>query len=232
MVAAFNRAGQGENIAVRLSKKFCTTGCPPTKVLYLSYIVIIFVSLNHLALEIIGVEQMKIEDRLKVYTAYTEISRKWTTAMDAKGAFLSALNGAILAFSWSGLKVEQWGGTEKYFALGATAFSIVALIAALLVITPREKPSLLVGRKSPWTSEYKPLSFYGYIAKKYGADGYKSMVKDFRELEDEGFAYEALEQHLSISCVVQRKSNWVYRAAILTLVSLTCIGTAMFIKII
>lgn len=175
---------------------------------------------------------MDIEDRLKMYATYADISRKWTTAMDAKGAFFSALNGAVLAFLWSGLKVDQWSGVEKFFSLSATGASIAGVMAALLVITPREKLSLLVGRKSPWTQEYKPLSFYGYIAKKYGPNGYKQMLSDFRKVEEEEFAYEALEQHLTISCVIQRKSNWVFRSAFFTFVSLTCIGTAMFIKLV
>ncbi len=175
---------------------------------------------------------MEIDERLKLYTAYADIGRKWTSTMDSKGTFFSALNGGLLAFLWSGLKIEQWTGIEKYLALCSTASSILAIIAALLVIIPREKLSLLVGKKSPWTAEYKPWSFYGYLAKKYGASGYKQMLVDFRKVGQEEFAYEALEQHLAISCIIQRKSNWVFRSGFSTLVSLTCIGTAMFIKLI
>jgi hypothetical protein len=174
---------------------------------------------------------MEIADRLKTYTTYADISRRWTSVMDAKGAFLSALNGAALAFMWNSLKIEGWCGVERLFALAATGCSITALIAALLVILPREKLSLLVGNKSPWTQEYKPLSFYGYIARQYGSNGYAKMMRDFRALGEEQFAYDALEQHWAISCVIQRKSNWVFRAGFFTLVSLTCIGTAMLIKL-
>lgn len=175
---------------------------------------------------------MEMADRLKLYATYADLGRKWTTAMDSKGAFLSALNGGVLAFIWGGLKVEKWTGAELYFCIAATGISVAALMTALLVITPREKPSVLVGRKSPWTNEYRPWSFYGFIAKRYGVTGYRQMLTDFRNVGEEEFAYEALEQHLAISCVVQRKSNWVYRSAFLTFVSLTCVGTAMFIKLV
>lgn len=174
---------------------------------------------------------MEIADRLKTYTTYADISRRWTAVMDAKGAFLSALNGAALAFMWNSLKIEGWTGVEKFLAISATGCSIVALISALLVILPRERMSLLVGKRSPWTQEYKPLSFYGYIARHYGSDGYAKMMRDFRSLEEEQFAYEALEQHWAISCVIQRKSSWVFRAGFFTLVSLVCVGVSMLIKL-
>jgi hypothetical protein len=155
--------------------------------------------------------------------------------MDSKGAFLSALNGAMLGFLWSGLKVEAWCGFPKYAAIAATTASVSALMSALLVILPREKLSVLVGRKSPWKMEYQPLSFYGYIAKKYGnagKQGFKEMVRDCQAAEEKDFAFEALEQHYAISCVVQRKSDWVFRAGFLTLTSLACIGVAMFVKLV
>lgn len=152
--------------------------------------------------------------------------------MDSKGAFLSALNGGILAFQWGSLKVETWTGVERYLCIAGTGFSLFALIAALLVITPREKLSLLVGKRSPWTHEYKPLSFYGYIAKQYGPDRLKEMVNDFRTLDAAAFAYEALEQHFAISGVIQRKSGWVFRSSAATLSALACIGVAMFIRMV
>ena len=177
---------------------------------------------------------MEDSDRLKVYTAYADIGRKWTPIMDSKGAFLSALNGAMLAFLWSGLKVEQWSGVAKLFAVTSTICSITALMAALLVILPREKFSVLVGLRTPWKQEYQPLSFYGYIAKRYGnlgKSGFKEMVRDCTAAEEKDFAFEALEQHYAISCVVQSKGNWVFRAGCFTLFSLACIGVSMFVKL-
>lgn len=174
---------------------------------------------------------MEIEDRLKLYASYADISRRWTAIMDSKGAFLSALNGGVLAFQWGSLKIEAWHGVERYLCIAGTGASLLALVSALLVITPREKLSMLVGKKSPWTQEYKPMSFYGYIARRYGANGLRDMVNEFRSLDEEAFAYEALEQHFNISMVIQRKSGWVFRAGVFTLSSLVCIGAGIFIRI-
>jgi hypothetical protein len=151
--------------------------------------------------------------------------------MDSKGAFFSALNAGILAFLWGSLRVEGWVGVERYFCKGATIASLLALACSLIAVTPREKLSTLVGNKAPWTPTFKPLSFYGYIAKHYGNDGLRDMVKDFRKLDEAGFAYEALEQHFNISLVIQRKSNWLYRAAFFTVSSLTLVGIALFLRL-
>ncbi|WP_426161619.1 Pycsar system effector family protein [Pseudoduganella sp. R-34] len=173
------------------------------------------------------VKPMDDDDRLKLYSSYAEIDRKWTSVMDSKGTFFSAMNAGILAFLWGSVKIKDWDGAAFAFGAAATACSLLALIAAILVITPRESLSILVGRRSPWTAKYKPLSFYGYIAKKYGKGGLINMIKDFRELETEAFAYEALEQHHSLSQVVQRKSNWVFRSAALTFMSLSLVVAAL-----
>lgn len=175
-------------------------------------------------------EQAKLlndDDRLKIYSSYAETGRKWTSVMDSKGTFFSAMNAGILAFLWGSIKIKEWGGAAFFFGALATICSLFALTAAILVIAPRESLSILVGKRSPWTAKYKPLSFYGYIAKQYGKDGLKNMVRDFRELGTEAFAYEALEQHYSISQVIQRKSNWVFRSAALTFMSLSLVVAAL-----
>lgn len=170
---------------------------------------------------------MDDDDRLKLYSSYAEVGRKWTSVMDSKGTFFSAMNAGILAFLWGSVKIKDWEGVAFAFGAAATVCSLLALIAAILVIAPRESLSILVGKKSPWTAEYKPLSFYGYVATKYGNDALKDMVRDFRKLETEAFAYEALEQHHSISQVIQRKSNWVFRSAALTFISLSFVVGAL-----
>lgn len=172
--------------------------------------------------------QMSDDERLKLYTSYAEIGRKWTSVMDSKATFFSAMNAGILAFLWANLKIANWDGAALSFGLSATLSSLVALLSAILVITPRERLSVLVGKKSPWTDEYKPLSFYRYIAQKYGKHGLKDMVADFRRLDTAAFAYEALEQHHSISQVIQRKSNWVFRSAAFTMLALAFVVAALF----
>lgn len=172
--------------------------------------------------------KMDHDDLLKLYTGYTEIGRKWTSVMDSKGTFFSAMNAGILAFLWGSLKIEGWCGAALFFGGMATLSSLIALLAAILVIAPRERLSTLVGRKSPWAASYKPLSFYGYIARQYpGKKGLQQMVKDFREIGTEAFVYEALEQHHAISQVVQMKSSWVFRSATFTLFSLCFVAAAL-----
>lgn len=171
--------------------------------------------------------KMSDDERLKLYTSYAEIGRKWTSVMDSKATFFSALNAGILAFLWASLKIGGWDGAALTFGLSATLSSLVALLWAILVITPRESLSVLVEKKSPWTDEYKPLSFYRYISKKYGKHGFKDMVSDFRRLDTTAFAYEALEQHHSISQVFQRKSNWLFRSAAFTMLALLFVVAAL-----
>lgn len=49
-------------------------------------------------------------------------------------------------------------------------------------------------------------------------------------MDEEAFAREALEQHYTISHVVQKKSDGVARASILCLLALIVVVVALFIK--
>ncbi|MFM0016232.1 hypothetical protein PQR46_28210 [Paraburkholderia sediminicola] len=40
-------------------------------------------------------------------SAASEFSRKWITVLDAKAGFLVAINGALLAFVWTGAKLPD-----------------------------------------------------------------------------------------------------------------------------
>jgi hypothetical protein len=173
---------------------------------------------------------METADRLKTYMVYADISRRWTSVMDAKGAFFSALNGGMLAFLWGSAKIGEWTDAPKFFGVMATVAAIAALLAALLVLTPREAPSMLVGRRRHWTDKYKPLSFYGYIARHYKHHDFDAMSKDFSNMTEEGFAQEALEQHFAISHVIQRKSAWVYRSSVFTACALVSAGVGLVLN--
>lgn len=174
--------------------------------------------------------KVEIDDRLKLYLSFTDVSRRWTSVMDAKAAFLSALNGGLLAFLWGGAKLMDWDVIEKAIGTGATVISLIGLMTALWAISPREKLSVLAGRRSRWEAEYKPISFYGYIAKKYGKNDFQSMESDLAKMDAAQFAHEALEQHFNISRVIQVKSEWVFRSAMLTFLALALIGCAFLIK--
>lgn len=173
---------------------------------------------------------MEINDRLKMYLSFADVSRRWTSVMDAKAAFLSALNGGLLAFLWGGAKLDGWNVLEKTLGYGATLVALFGLMAALWTISPREKLSFLVGKRSRWQAEYKPVSFYGYVAKEYGKDDFKNMESDLAKMDDAQFAQEALEQHFNISRVIQTKSEWVFRTVMLTFLALAMAGCALLIK--
>jgi hypothetical protein len=153
-------------------------------------------------------------ERFAIYTAYAAITRSWTPVMDAKGAFFSALNAGLLAFLWGNSNVEKWGTAERFCTVAATIASIAGLIFALMVLTPREGWSGLVGRRQKWGKDYKPFSFYGFIAKRYGMNSFRELFEDINQLDEADFALEALEQHFRISQVIQAKSNWVFRSVI------------------
>jgi hypothetical protein len=173
---------------------------------------------------------MEIEDRLKMYLSFADVSRRWTSVMDAKAAFLSALNGGLLAFLWGGAKLADWSAIEKTIGSGATLIALLGLLSALWAISPREKLSLLVGKKSRWQADYKPVSFYGYIAKKYRKNEFDKMEADLAKMDDAQFAHEALEQHFNISRVIQTKSEWVFRTVMLTFLAILLAGVALLIK--
>lgn len=175
---------------------------------------------------------MDIEDRLKIYMSFADISRRWTSVMDAKAAFLSALNGGLLAFLWGSVKIGEWCGLEKGLGAGASIIALCALLCALWSIAPREKLSLLVGTPTRWEEEYKPVSFYGYIAKSYKHGDFKDMEVHLSKMGDAEFAHEALEQHFNISHVIQAKSGWIYRTVILTFLGILLTGWALLMRII
>lgn len=173
---------------------------------------------------------MKIEDRLKTYVGFSDISRRWTSVMDAKAAFLSALNGGLLAFLWGSVKIDTWVGMARYFGVAATLVSVFSLMSALWVITPRQKFSSLVGKRSRWSEKYKPFSFYGYIASNYKQEDFKSMEAELAAMGDAEFAHEALEQHFNISMVIQEKSELIFRTTILALIALGLVVISLSIK--
>jgi hypothetical protein len=174
---------------------------------------------------------MEISDRLKSYLAFADVSRRWTSVMDAKGAFISALNGGLLAFLWGSAKIADWDGACKILEHASTILSLLAAMMSIWVITPRERLSALVGKKTRWTNQYRPISFYGYIAKHYGDNEFNRMESDLLKMDDAAFAHEALEQHFWISKIIQSKSEWIFRASILTLLSVFVAGAGMFIKL-
>jgi hypothetical protein len=173
---------------------------------------------------------MDIDDRLKTYLSFADVSRRWTSVMDAKAAFLSALNGGLLAFLWGSAKIVDWSGPEKNIGLSASFVALLGLLCALWAISPREKFSLLVGRVTRWEANYKPVSFYGYVAKNYKKNDFLTMEADLSKMGDAEFAHEALEQHFNTSHIIQAKSGWIFRTVMMTFLAIALTGVALFVR--
>jgi hypothetical protein len=160
---------------------------------------------------------MDISDRLKTYTAFADISRRWTAVMDAKAAFISTLNGALLAFLSAGIKVFEQSGLVKGFGVITAILALIALVCAVIVILPRGSVSMLTGRKVRWTPKYRPVSFYGHVADQYGPNNFKQLEEDAAFMDSADFAQEALEQHFAISIVIRKKERLVSQATMVTI---------------
>jgi len=75
---------------------------------------------------------MDAGEKLKIYSAMAETSRKWVSAMDTKAGFISALNAGLLGFVWTGAKLIDAGVWPKSLALLATSNSRSLYLGLLL----------------------------------------------------------------------------------------------------
>ena len=176
-------------------------------------------------------ETFKAADRLKAYQAMAETSRKWANVMDTKAGFLSALNLGCLAFAWSSAKLHEGGGTWVLaFLLIGTFFAASSLAVALHAVIPRGTLSEALGKKAKYAPGFKPISFYGFVASKYPAGKIHDFVIDVRNLDEELLATEALEQHYTISHVVQRKAARVVLAGVLCGLGVAFVAGGAIIK--
>ncbi len=70
----------------------------------------------------------------------SEFSRKWVTVLNAIAGFLVAINGALLAFVWTGAKLPDstlhW---LKAFVYVASGLALISLLLAVSVVFPRIK---------------------------------------------------------------------------------------------
>jgi len=137
--------------------------------------------------------------------------------MDTKAAFLSALNGVLIAFLWL-VCVWRKVRLRPAPARGGREFGgrLLALLLALWSILPRESPSVVFGGKAEWTRDYQPFSFYGFISSRYVPQTSPKLEADLGKLDETGLTREALEQHFTISHVVRAKSVCVTRSGYLT----------------
>jgi len=170
-------------------------------------------------------------DKLKIYTAMAETTRKWVSVMDTKARFLSALNAGLLGFIWTGAKLIDASCWPKGLAMAATGFSLVSLWVALRVVLPRASLKHVFGRHATYVEGFKPISFYGFVADHYtkGEDG--RFINEVKNLDDAALIDEALEQHFTTSHIVQAKSKCVAIAGLFLKTALLLTGVALFLKV-
>jgi hypothetical protein len=171
------------------------------------------------------------EARYKTFSAYAEISRKWVAIMDAKAGFTAALNLGLLAFLWTGAKLSDSEGSVRWLTILATVLSLFSICSAIFVAMPRESLNQIFGVKMSWHGNYRPISYYGFVASKYGEKDFAVMEKDAAAMTMADIALEALEQHFVISHSIAKKSAFVKLAAVALFLAMICAGIALTIKI-
>lgn len=149
---------------------------------------------------------MNEEDQIKTFQAMAEVSRKWVTVLDAKAAFLVAINGALLSFVWTGAKLPEsplhWVKALGYLS---SAITLISLFLAVTVVFPRirldTRPSV------------QAVTFFAHVAKTYPESEGSRFVDDVLAMTSSDLAREALEQHHAISHVAWIKNTRVTHAA-------------------
>ena len=136
-----------------------------------------------------------------------ELGRKWSSVMDSKASFLSAINVALLGFIWTQAKLSTSTGIVYKISLIATIFSAISLFVALRVVLPRTKLKQIFGKPLEYTKGNHPVSFFGFVASNYPIEKHTDFLNYVNNMDEEAFLNEAIEQHYTISHVVHKKSN-------------------------
>lgn len=166
---------------------------------------------------------MTESDQIKTFQAIAEVSRKWVSVLDTKAGFLVAINGALLAFVWTGAKLPDsslpW---VKHLAYIASGLALIALLLAVAVVFPRVKLDTKPSVDS--------VSFFAYVAGKYGESEGSRFANDVLAMSDRDLAREALEQHHAICHVAMTKNVRVKHAAGFWIGALLFTAGAIFLK--
>ena len=174
---------------------------------------------------------MEAEDKLKIYSAMAETSRKWVAAMDTKAGFISALNAGLLGFVWTGAKLIDSGIWPKSLALLATFCSLVSLLSALCVVLPRASLKKVFGNGIEYADGFKAISFYGYVAANYPKGKADDFIAEVKAMDTAVLAHEALEQHYTICHVAQKKSMWVAFAGEFLILAFVFVCLGLVLKV-
>src|SRR5258708_6068295 len=121
---------------------------------------------------------MEPAERLRVYSALADTTRRWVSVMDAKAAFLSALNCPVITFVWSGAKLTSTSNLAVLCGTAATVTALLGLVIALWVVAPRQSIEAVFGRTVSWSNKYKPFSFYAFIASTYRPSEFDTLASE------------------------------------------------------
>ena len=109
---------------------------------------------------------MDAAERARTYATLADSTRRWVSVMDTKAGFMFAVNGALLTFMWTAARLGEVLALARWLAMGASLCSLLSLLAALWIIIPRAA----IGRLGAGSAQYRPISFYGYVARVYAAE--------------------------------------------------------------
>jgi len=165
-------------------------------------------------------------ERAQAYAALAESTRRLVGLMDGKAGFLFAVNGALLTFMWIGARLGDVAPAAQWLAIGASLGSLLALLAALWVVIPRRSIAL-PGSES---SDYRPISFYGYVATQYAPTEFRRFEHDVAQFDADDFSRESLAEHFMVSRIVKNKTSWVTISGALTFTSMALAGAALLVK--
>jgi len=169
---------------------------------------------------------MVAAERARTYATLADSTRRWVAVMDTKAGFMFAVHGALLTFMWTAARLGEVLALARWLAMGASLCSLLALLAALWIIIPRAA----IGRLGAGSAQYRPISFYGYVARVYAAEEFGRFESDLAKLDDADFAREAMEEHFTVSRIVEAKATWVSVSGGLTLASMALAGLALLVK--
>ncbi|MBX9896264.1 MAG: hypothetical protein K2Y09_14030 [Nitrosomonas sp.] len=170
-------------------------------------------------------------DKLKIYSAMAENTRKWISVMDTKAGFISALNAGLLGFIWTGAKLIENGCWQKGLALAATVSSFASLMVALWIVLPRASLQRAFGKNTAYIGDYKPISFYGFVASNYSRKESGRFLSDVKKLDEAQLIDEALEQHFTTSHIAHAKTKCVEHAGYFLLSALFFTFAALVAKV-
>lgn len=164
--------------------------------------------------------------RSLAYAALADATRRLVSLMDGKAGFLFTVNGALLTFMWIGARLGDVAPAAQWLALAASFTSLLALLAALWVVIPRRTVALPGSEKG----DYRPISFYGYVATHYAATEFRRFEQEVAQFDTADFSREALAEHFMVSRIVKNKTAWVTISGALTFASMALAGAALLVK--